>query len=109
METSSTSALKAYADALQRAQGVQGGKSEDVASTAGGGGLNFSDMIKDAVNDVVETSQASEKASMNAVAGGGDTLDVVTAITSAEVTLQTVVTVRDKIIQAYQEIIRMPI
>jgi flagellar hook-basal body complex protein FliE len=43
------------------------------------------------------------------VAGGGDPLDVVTAITSAEVTLQTVVAVRDKMIQAYQEILRMPI
>jgi flagellar hook-basal body complex protein FliE len=109
MEASSTGALKAYADALKRVQGMEGGKTDGLSSTSGAEGSSFSDMVKGVVDNVIEQSQASEKASMNAVAGGGDPLDVVTAITSAEVTLQTVVAVRDKMIQAYQEIIRMPI
>jgi flagellar hook-basal body complex protein FliE len=109
METASTGALKAYADALKRAQGMDMGKGEGLASTSGSEGGSFSDMVKGVVDNVVQQTQASEKASINALAGGGDPLDVETAITSAEVTLQTVVAVRDKMIQAYQEIIRMPI
>jgi len=109
METTSTGALKAYADALKRAQGMDIGKGEGLSSSSGSQGGSFSDMVKGVVNNVVEQTKASETASINAVAGAGDPLDVVTAITSAEVTLQTVVAVRDKMIQAYQEIIRMPI
>ena len=38
-----------------------------------------------------------------------DLNEIVTAVNNAEMTLQTVVAVRDKVIQAYQEIMRMPI
>ena len=107
MEASSAGALKAYADALKRVQGMDGAKTEGAAASSEAGG-NFSDLVKGIIDKSVEQGKASESASMNALAGNGDPLDVVTAITSAEVTLQTVVTVRDKIIQAYQEIIRMP-
>lgn len=41
--------------------------------------------------------------------GAADLTDVVTAVGKAELTLQTVVAVRDKVIQAYQEVLRMPI
>jgi len=47
--------------------------------------------------------------SAQAVTGEADLTDVVAAITSAELTLQTVVAVRDRLISAYQEIMRMPI
>ena len=43
------------------------------------------------------------------VAGRGDIVDVVTAIAAAETQLQTVIAVRDQVISAYQEILRMPI
>jgi flagellar hook-basal body complex protein FliE len=46
---------------------------------------------------------------MQAAAGRADIVDVVTAIAAAETTLETVITVRDQVIQAYQEILRMPI
>ena len=36
-------------------------------------------------------------------------VDVVTAVAEAEATLQTVVAVRDKVIAAYNDIIKMPI
>jgi flagellar hook-basal body complex protein FliE len=47
--------------------------------------------------------------SAKAVTGEADLTDVVTAVTNAELTLQTVVSVRDRLISAYQEIMRMPI
>ena len=46
---------------------------------------------------------------MQAVANQADLNDIVTAVNNAEMTLQTVVAIRDRVIQAYQEILRMPI
>jgi flagellar hook-basal body complex protein FliE len=44
-----------------------------------------------------------------AIAGKADLTEVVTAVTNAEITLKTVLAIRDRVIQAYQEIARMPI
>ena len=46
---------------------------------------------------------------MKGITGNADLNDVVSAINSAESTLQLVTTIRDKMIQAYQEVMRMPI
>ena len=70
---------------------------------------DFSDVMQNAVGGAVETLAAGEAASAAAVTGEASLVDVVTAISAAEVTLQTVVTVRDKMVNAYQEILRMPI
>ena len=44
-----------------------------------------------------------------ALTGGGNLTDVVTALARAELTLQTATTVRDRVVQAYQDIMKMPI
>ncbi|MBV9993144.1 MAG: flagellar hook-basal body complex protein FliE, partial [Alphaproteobacteria bacterium] len=46
---------------------------------------------------------------MQQVAGNANIVDVVNAVNSAELTLDTVVAVRDKVVQAYQSIMNMPI
>ena len=51
----------------------------------------------------------SEQTTVNAVAGKADVQDVVTALGDAEVTMQTVVAVRDKILGAYNDIMKMSI
>lgn len=108
METSSaTGALKAYTEAVKRAQGMDVAK--DGLEKTGDSGGSFSDMMKGVIDKAVQQGNDSEQASIKALAGTGDPLDVVTAITSAEVTLQTVVSVRDKMVEAYHEIMRMPI
>ena len=43
------------------------------------------------------------------VAGKAELIDVVTAISAAEASLETVMAVRDQVINAYQEIMRMPV
>lgn len=73
------------------------------------GGPSFADMLKDSVNDIAETGRESEKMAIKAMSGEAELVDVVTAISAAEVTLETVVAVRDKVIGAYHEIMRMPI
>lgn len=74
---------------------------------APGGG--FADALRDAAAGAAETVREGERQSLAAAAGKADLTDVVTAVGKAEMTLQTVVTLRDRVIQAYQEIIRMPI
>jgi flagellar hook-basal body complex protein FliE len=53
--------------------------------------------------------RAAESASAAQIAGKGDLVDVVTAIGAAEQALETVVAVRDKVVNAYQDIMRMQI
>lgn len=98
--------LNAYARAAGVGSGnpgAQAGVSKDVAG-------GFGDMLKQAIDESVETSKAGEQ-KMAAVASGASSniVDVVTAVAEAETTLQTVVSVRDRVIAAYQEIMRMPI
>ena len=73
----------------------------------GAGG--FADLVKSAADQTVTSLQEGEAASAAAVAGSGNLTDVVTAVSHAEATLQTVIAVRDRVIQAYQDILKMPI
>jgi flagellar hook-basal body complex protein FliE len=70
---------------------------------------DFADILKSATQDAIGSLRAGEQQSLAAAAGTADLTDVVTAVGKAEITLQTVVTLRDRVIQAYQEILRMPI
>jgi flagellar hook-basal body complex protein FliE len=72
-------------------------------------GKSFSDFVGESLNDAVNTGKQAEHLSTQAIAGKADLTDVVTAVTNAEITLQTVVAIRDKVVAAYQEIARMPI
>jgi flagellar hook-basal body complex protein FliE len=66
-------------------------------------------MVKAAVGDVEATVGAAEQMTVQAATGQAEMVDVVTAVAAAEVQLETVVAVRDQVIRAYQEILRMPI
>lgn len=79
----------------------------DSAKEASGG--DFSDLLKAAVQEAADIGYKSERMTLAAAAGKADVNEVITAVAEAEVTLQAVTTVRDKVIQAYQEIIKMPI
>lgn len=68
----------------------------------------FASMVTSAVQDATAAAARGEQASLNALAGKADLGDVVTAVAEAELTLQTVVSIRDKMIEAYKDIIRMP-
>ena len=61
------------------------------------------------MSDAVGQSKAAETAMANQVQGKAEMVDVVTAIASAETSLETMMAVRDQVIAAYQEIMRMPI
>ncbi|RMF14984.1 MAG: hypothetical protein D6757_05390 [Alphaproteobacteria bacterium] len=66
-------------------------------------------MVEQIADQATEALAGSEAVSAKAVAGKADLVDVVTAVSNAEMVLETVTTVRDRVIQAYQDIMRMPI
>jgi flagellar hook-basal body complex protein FliE len=72
-------------------------------------GFSFAEMLRDVAGDAVSAGHAAEAASVTAAGGNGDLGHVVTAVAEAEMTLQTVVAVRERVIEAYKEILRMPI
>jgi flagellar hook-basal body complex protein FliE len=90
----------AYANAAKTLTAPQG---------AAASGSDFGDMLKSAIEGAVGDQQKGEVASMQAAAGTGDLNSVVAAVTNADVSLQTVVAVRDKVISAYQEILHMTV
>lgn len=102
-----SSALKAAENILSKVQaaGVPTGGGE-VASAQGG---SFLDMVGGALQSATDMGYKSETTATKALMGKADIADVVTAVSNAETALNTVVAVRDRVINAYQDIIKMPI
>jgi flagellar hook-basal body complex protein FliE len=70
---------------------------------------SFASALADAARQAVATGQAAEAAAMQGLAGTMDAHQVVAAMTQAELTIQATIAIRDKMVQAYQEIMRMPV
>ena len=96
-------AAKAYAAA--QSQGI----SAPSVAGSGEGGLDFGAMVKNAMTDVMTASKNAEIQIVAHTQGKAELIDVATAISAAETSLETVMAVRDQVINAYQEIMRMPI
>ncbi|NBX66019.1 MAG: flagellar hook-basal body complex protein FliE [Proteobacteria bacterium] len=93
-------AIGAYLNTAKIADKVSAGEDDS---------FSFGNLVKSAIDQVAKTQKKSEAVSAQAVIGKADLTDVVQAVTDAELTLQTVMTVRDRLIGAYQDIMRMPI
>ncbi|MFO0156148.1 MAG: flagellar hook-basal body complex protein FliE [Alphaproteobacteria bacterium] len=79
------------------------------AATGGGETASFGEALSRAVQNAVSTSREAEVASARGLMGEGSVTDLVVAVGRAELTLQTAVAVRDRVVAAYQEVMRMPI
>ncbi|HEY2710440.1 MAG TPA: flagellar hook-basal body complex protein FliE [Caulobacteraceae bacterium] len=96
-------AAKAYA-AIQNAAGAE------VAGAAGqAAGPDFGKMVGQAINSAVNDSRTAEAQMTAQVQGKANLVDVVTAISSAQTSLDTMIAVRDQMIAAYQQIMNMQI
>lgn len=73
------------------------------------GGVSFQDFMSDAVESSIDTMKMGETMQARAITGQADITEVVQAVTNSELTLQTIVALRDRMVSAYQEIMRMPI
>ena len=94
-------AARAY---QQAAQAMQSG-----GASGGGEGVDFGGLVQEAIRQAGATANAAESQALPVAGGQADIVNVVTAIAAAETQLQTVIAVRDQVISAYQEILRMPI
>src|ERR1700739_1617049 len=72
-------------------------------------GPNFGDFLSGAIKDSVNTIRQGEQAATAQVQGKANLVDVVQQVNQAELTLDTVVAVRDKVVAAYQSIMNMSI
>jgi flagellar hook-basal body complex protein FliE len=83
-----------------------GGEPTAAAAAAPGG---FGGMVQRALEQGVELGRSAEAASTAAMLGQGGVTEAVLAISRAELALQTTVAVRDRVVAAYQDVMRMPI
>jgi len=85
-------------------EGVSG-----AAATSGVGKSSFGEAFEKAMSNAVSSVRGGEKAMLAGLEGRLGNQEVVNAVLAAENTLQTVVAIRDRAVNAYQEILRMPI
>jgi flagellar hook-basal body complex protein FliE len=88
---------------------VQNGARPPGAAAPVADGADFGQMVTKAVQDVVGNSKAAETQMSKAMTGKADLVDVVTSISAAQTSLETMMAVRDQVISAYQSILNMPI
>lgn len=105
MVSSVTNALNAYQAALGRINGA----TEKQPQTASKPEASFGQVLQDVVKEVVDTQKQAEITTIQGITGKADIQDVVLAISNAEHALETVVSVRDTAIRAYNSIMQMNI
>lgn len=107
-------ATTAYARTLNALPPMMPAMPDESLATPGAGATpgaatSFGGMIEQMVGDTAASLRKAETESAKQVAGKGDLIDVVTAVGAAETALNTVVAVRDRVVGAYAEIMRMQI
>ncbi len=65
--------------------------------------------VQQGVAGFVETLRQGETTARDALTGKADPTALVQALAQTELAVETAVTVRDKVVEAYQEILRMPV
>lgn len=99
-------AAAAYQSAAKMGTSIVPSTASDSAASGAG---SFGDFLSGAIKDSISTMKQGEKMASAQLAGKADIVDVVNAVNQAELTLDTVVAVRDKVVAAYQSIMNMPI
>ena len=100
---SPTVAANAYASLAKLIEQPGAGKGADA------GGPSFSALLKDAIGSVVDAGKKSHAQSVAMASGKANVMDVVTAVAETDVKVSTLVSVRDKVIAAYEDIMKMAI
>ena len=107
MDVNAFNALKTYHTAQKALSpdAAQGFAKQKAAAAEESGDFNVADMAKDVAGAVAK----SESAAAAYMTGKADPHSVVEAIASAELAVETAVTLRNKVVEAYQELLRMPV
>jgi flagellar hook-basal body complex protein FliE len=79
------------------------------AAAAPAEGPSFGQALSQVVGSAIDTLQTGEAVAIQGVEGAVSPMKVVESVMSAQRSLQTVLSIRDKAVSAYQEIARMAI
>ena len=72
-------------------------------------GPSFGALLEDAIGSVMESGRKSDAQTVAMASGKANVMDVVTAVAETDVAVSTLVSVRDKVIQSYEDIMKMTI
>ena len=91
-----------------------GGASPGISKTAGSAGgadsASFSDMLKDSINEVSKLQQDASQAVQDFATGQSkDVTGALTAMEKSDVAFKTLLAIRGKLMEAYEEIKNMPV
>ena len=101
---SPTIAANAYANLARILENTSGaGKGAEAT------GPSFASVLKDAVGSVMEAGRKSDAQTIAMASGKANVMDVVTAVAETDVAVSTLVSVRDRVIQSYEDIMKMTI
>jgi flagellar hook-basal body complex protein FliE len=109
---SPTIAANAYANLAKLTSPGAGTGAGAVAVTGKspeGDGPSFGAMVKDALGSVLDAGRKSDAQTVAMASGKANVMDVVTAVAETDVAVSTLVSVRDRVIQSYEDIMKMPI
>lgn len=106
MPIPAATAANAYANLARLTEGVPGFAKRGPGDSAL---IDFGAMVKQAMEAVVQAGRKSDAQMQAAASGKANIVDVVTAVSQTEVAVDALVSVRDKVIQAYEDILKMPI
>ncbi len=76
---------------------------------ASASGPSFGSVLKDVIHAVSEAGAKADTQAHTVAMGKANMVDVVTAVAESETAIATLVSVRDKVIAAYEDILKMPI
>ena len=73
------------------------------------GGPSFTQLVEEALGKTVDKLKTAESKVAGSITGEVSTEDLAIAVANAELSLKTAISIRDKLVTAFQDIIRMPI
>ncbi|TGD61847.1 flagellar biosynthesis protein [Tabrizicola sp. WMC-M-20] len=92
--------------AYNTGKSLAGGPSEAAGAAPA---QSFADMVRGAASNAVQTVREADAAGQAGLTGQLGTQQVIEATMALESTVKVTVAMRDKFVEAYQEIMRMPI
>ncbi|HEX7881754.1 MAG TPA: flagellar hook-basal body complex protein FliE [Afipia sp.] len=96
-------AANAYSSLAKIMDSAGGAKAGDT------GGVSFGTLLKETLGNVMDAGRKSDAQTISMAQGKANVMDVVTAVAETDVAVSTLVSVRDRVIQSYEDIMRMPI
>lgn len=108
MQTSFAQATNAYSQSVRNS--LQSATADDVPDTvSSASGQDFGSFLSNAVSGFVNTEKTAEAQTAEGLKGGGDMTQIVTAVSNAQLALQASTVIRDRMVSAYQDIMKMSI